>query len=70
MKNKESIIDYLTEELKINTDALAHYDKIAKDLLFKDAAPEVQRMREMESIMLRDRVSQISRHIAVAQLLE
>ncbi len=65
LRMKESIIDYFTEELKINSDALQHYDKFSADPIQQPVTAEVARMREMEAQKLRDRVTQISRHIAV-----
>ncbi len=67
LKMKETLVGYFTEELKINTVALEHFDKMSQDLLYKDADPRVQQMREQESIVLRDRVTQTSRHLSAIQ---
>lgn len=57
---KNAIIDYFTDELKINQDSLRAYE------LPMDGMPdEVKSMREIEAIKLRDRISQLSTHIAV-----
>jgi hypothetical protein len=58
---RNTIIEYLTEEAEINTKALDAY----KEMPIQDADPELRRMREIEAIKLRDRVSQAHRHIAV-----
>ncbi len=58
---RNTIIEYLTEEAEINTKALDAY----KDMPIQDSDPELRRMREIEAIKLRDRVSQAHRHIAV-----
>jgi hypothetical protein len=58
---RNTIIEYLTEEAEINTKALDAY----KEMPIQDADPELRRMREIEAIKLRDRVSQAFRHIAV-----
>ena len=58
---KNVIIEYLTEEAEINSKALEAYN----DKPIQDADPELRRMREIEAIKLRDRISQAHRHIAV-----
>lgn len=56
------IIDYLTEQLDINTNSLKQYEG---DKLLPDNTPvEVLKMREIEAIKLRDRVYELTRHIA------
>lgn len=59
---KEEIIDYLTEQLEINSKELATYD--ADALLPPTIPDDVKRMREQEAIKLRDRVNQLSSHIS------
>ncbi len=60
---KDSIINYLTEELNRNTDTLKQYEG---DKLLPDSTNvEVLKMREIEAIKLRDRIYELSRHIAV-----
>lgn len=60
---KSSILDYLQEELKINADALKSYEE--KDNPIQNSDTEIKRMREIEAIKLRDRIHEITRHIAV-----
>ena len=62
LRMKETRIDYFTEELKINSDALKFYDHTGP---IPDATAEVQKMRETQAIVLRDRVNELSRHIAL-----
>jgi hypothetical protein len=59
---RNNIIDYLTEELKINSDALKAYDN---DNPIQEQDREIKKMREMEAIKLRDRIHELNRHIAV-----
>lgn len=58
-----SVIDYLQDQLSINNDALKAYDTNPVDDGNRDA--EVKRYREVQAMILRDRVSEINRHIAV-----
>jgi hypothetical protein len=58
---RNTIIEYLTEEAEINGKALEAYN----DKPIQDSDPELRRMREIEAIKLRDRISQAHRHIAV-----
>lgn len=62
---KNNIIDYLTEELRINSIALKAYE----DAPIQEQDPEVKKMREIEAIKLRDRSHELNRHIAVIKLL-
>lgn len=59
---KQNVIDYLQEELNINSIALKSYDS---DSPIQNADHEIKRMREIEAIKLRDRIHELSRHIAV-----
>lgn len=60
---KTSILEYFTEEIKINSDALKAYET---DTLLPDKTnQEVLKMREIEAIKLRDRVYELNRHLAV-----
>lgn len=59
---KQQIIDYLTDQLTINTDALKAYDTAAP---IQDGDAEVKRMREYEAIRLRHSIQELTRHIAV-----
>lgn len=62
---KRNVIDYLQDELKINSDALKAYDDLNNPM--QDSDPEIKKMREMEAIKLRDRITELSRHIAVVK---
>lgn len=60
---KRTVIDYLQDELEINTAALKAYD--TNTIEDEKRNKEVLQMREIEAIKLRDRIREISRHIAV-----
>lgn len=60
---KSNIVDYLTEELTINANALKTYDE--RDNPIQNADLEIKKMREVEAIKLRDRIHELTRHIAV-----
>lgn len=60
---KNNIIDYLQEELTINANALKSYDE--RDNPIQNSDVEIKKMREIEAIKLRDRIHEITRHIAV-----
>jgi polyhydroxyalkanoate synthesis regulator phasin len=60
---QRSVVDYLTDEININTNALKAYEPNAMDDVNRD--PDVKRIREIEAIKLRDRITELSRHIAV-----
>jgi hypothetical protein len=57
---QRTVIDYLQDEVKINSDALRAYDTP-----ITDSDSEVRKMREIEAIKLRDRINELNRHIAV-----
>lgn len=59
---KIEILDYLTEMLEVNQNQLIQYE--ADSLLPPTVPEEVKRMREIEAIKLRDRVTQLSAHIS------
>jgi len=59
---RQNVIDYLTEELQINSTALKSYDN---DNPIQEQDHEIKKMREIEAIKLRDRIHELSRHIAV-----
>lgn len=59
---KQTIVDYLQDEVKINTDALKAYEG---DQTIQDQDATIRRMRETEAIKLRDRIYELNRHIAV-----
>jgi hypothetical protein len=58
---RNSIIEYLEAEKEINEKALTAYDP--KPIQDQDA--EIRIMREKEAIKLRDRITELSRHISV-----
>lgn len=58
---RNTIVEYLEEEKAINEKALISYEP--KPIQEDDA--EIRRMREKEAIKLRDRITELSRHIAV-----
>lgn len=57
----KKVVEYLTEQKEICEDALKAYEPLP----IQDSDPEVRRMRETEAIKLRDRMSELKRHIAV-----
>lgn len=58
---RNSILEYLEEEKTINEKALVAYEP--KPIQDQDA--EIRIMREKEAIKIRDRITELSRHIAV-----
>lgn len=62
-KVTRSVLDYLQDEVSINTAALKAYEVNPIDDEKRD--PEVKRFREIEAIKLRDRINELNRHIAV-----
>lgn len=58
---RSSIVEYLEEEKMINEKALLAYEP--KPIAEQDA--EIRILREKEAIKLRDRITELSRHIAV-----
>jgi len=62
---KSNILEYLTEELNLNIAALKPYDNSEDPIKEKETDPEIKKMREVEAIKLRDRIHELSRHIAV-----
>jgi hypothetical protein len=58
-----TVIDYLEDELTINQNALKAYDMNPMEEDKRDA--EVKKIREIQAMILRDRVNELSRHIAV-----
>lgn len=62
---KNNIVEYLTEEIEMNSKALKSYENGDDPLKNKDIDAEIQRIREIEAIKLRDRIHELSRHIAV-----
>lgn len=60
---QRTVVDYLQDELKINTDALKAYEPNPLDDEKRDA--KVKEWREIQAMILRDRISEITKHIAV-----
>ena len=60
---KQNIIDYLQEEVSINSNALKSYEE--RDNPIQNSDIEIKRMREIEAVKLRDRIHELARHIAV-----
>lgn len=60
---KKNIVDYLQDEVKINSDALKSYED--RDNPIQNADSEIKKMREIEAIKLRDRIHELTRHISV-----
>jgi hypothetical protein len=59
---KDSVIDYLTEQLQISSEELKKYET---DALLPTSLPtEILRIREIEAIKLRDRMYELTRHIS------
>lgn len=58
---RDTIIEYLEGEKSINEDALKAYEPKA----IQDQDAEIRIMREKEAIKIRDRITELSRHIAV-----
>jgi len=58
---RDSIVAYLEEEKGINEDALKAYEPA----IIQDSDPEMRILREKEAIKLRDRITELKRHIAV-----
>ncbi len=59
---RSTVLDYLTEELTINSNALKAYDNDAP-IQTNDA--EIKKMREIEAIKLRYANHELTRYIAV-----
>ena len=60
---QRSVVDYLQDEVKINSDALKAYDSNPMEDDKRD--PDVKKLREVQAMILRDRVQELNRHIAV-----
>jgi polyhydroxyalkanoate synthesis regulator phasin len=61
LEMRDSIVEYLEEEKTINEKALVAYEP--KPIAELDQ--EIRILREKEAIKLRDRITELSRHIAV-----
>jgi hypothetical protein len=60
---KQNIIDYLQEEVKINSDALKAYEERENPIQNSDV--EIKKIREIEAVKLRHSIHELTRHIAV-----
>ena len=57
----DQIIEYLEEQKSINEDALKAYEP----MVIQDSDAEIRNMREREAIKIRDRITELKRHISV-----
>lgn len=62
-KVTSTVTDYLQDQLGLNADALKAYEPSPLD--DKNREPEIQRFREIQAMILRDRITELNRHIAV-----
>lgn len=63
-KIKGVLIDHFTEQVNIETTALNMYEKLGP--IEKQELPDdVKKMREVQSIILKDRINELNKHIAV-----
>ena len=58
---RDNIVEYLEEQKSINEDALKAYEP----MIIQDSDPEIRKMREREAIKIRDRITELKRHISV-----
>lgn len=58
---RDNIIKYLEEQKSINEDALVAYEP----MVIQDSDAEIRNMREREAIKIRDRITELKRHISV-----
>lgn len=63
-KLKAGFIDYFTEQIDIENTALNMYDKMGP-IDKNESTDEVKKLREIQSILIRDRITQLTKHIAV-----
>ena len=61
IKMRDNIIEYLEEQKSINEDALKAYEP----MVIQDSDAEIRNMREREAIKIRDRITELKRHISV-----
>lgn len=62
---KANIIDYLTEEMQLNSESLKQYE--TDSLLPNNLPLEIFKMREIEAIKLRDRIHELTKHISAVK---
>lgn len=58
---RDNIVEYLEEQKSINEDALKAYEP----MIIQDSDAEIRNMREREAIKIRDRITELKRHISV-----
>lgn len=63
-KLKASFLDYFTEQIDIESTGLNMYDKIGP-IDKNESTDEVKKMREIQSILIHDRITQLNKHIAI-----
>lgn len=59
---RRSVVEYLQEQVNINQDALKAYDV---NPLEKIEDGEVRRYREIQALILREKIHDLNRHISV-----
>ncbi len=69
MQIKDSIIDYLKELQDINSTTLKSYSG-EDPMKNREVSSEIQMIREIEAIKLRDRIHELSRYIAVIKRIQ
>ncbi len=62
---RDTIIEYLEKEKSIFEDALLAYEPQP----IQDSDNEIRQMREKEAIKLRDRITELKRHISVIKYM-
>lgn len=60
---RRSVIDYLQDQANINQDALKAYEVSPLEEDKRD--PEVKKIREIQAMILREKIQDLNRHIAV-----
>jgi hypothetical protein len=60
---RRTVTDYLQDEVKINSDALRAYEHNPMEDDKRD--PDVKKLREVQAMILRDRINELNRYIAV-----
>lgn len=60
---RRSVIDYLQDQVNINQDALKAYD--VSPLEEDKREPDVKRIREIQAMIIREKIYDLNRHIAV-----
>ena len=63
-KIRTALIDYFTEQANTESTALGIYDKLGP-IESQELPDDVKKLREVQSIVLRDRINELNKHIAV-----